>query len=45
MKKEIARLQEEGNAKEKEANELAQTIDDLEKKTKLLEQQYETLIK
>jgi dynein heavy chain 1 len=38
-------LQEEGDSLEKQANDLTNTINELEKKTKLLEQQYETLIR
>lgn len=45
MKKEIAQLEEQGNSLEKQAKELTHTINELEKKTKLLEQQYETLIR
>jgi len=45
MRKEIVTLQEEGDKLSKQAQELTETIDELEKKTKLLEQQDETLIR
>jgi FtsZ-binding cell division protein ZapB len=45
MKKEIVTLEEEGNKLEKQAEDLATMIDDLEKRTMQLKEEYENLIK